>query len=807
MKMHVLFNKTLPLLAGALLLLSACTQETAPPSTVPLAFSPNGALPLIPQPAKVELSDGTSFTLNPDTRVLFSPADTFSREAAEHFVALLRESHGIALSVEETGIASHPPGTTITFSTAPPEQARNQGVQMEIAPEGYILSIHPDGIKITAPDSAGAFYGAVSLWQLLGDTRSLPVRIPGLRIIDAPRFAWRGFMLDSSRYLQSVDHIKRLLDQMARHKLNTFHWHLTDDQGWRLEIKRYPRLTEIGAWRIPAGKAGLDGNGQPVRYGGFYTQDEAREIVQYARKLHITVIPEIEMPGHAQSSIAAYPELGPTGLTPPVSSNWGVHPWLYNVEDSTFEFLQNVLLEVMDIFPGEYLHIGGDEAVKYQWQASPAVQAKLRELGLKDEDALQSWFVRRAGAFLAGHNRRLIGWDEILDGGPLPPGATIMSWRGMEGAIAAARAGHDAVLSPTKILYLNHVQSLLVDEPPGHDTFKTGDRLNTLETVYSFEPIPLELDEQQARHILGAQAHVWTEYVRTEQDVEYMAFPRLSAFAEVVWSPKNARDWTGFLPRLIVQMQRFADAGIGAADSAFAVEIKVQPHPDGAQIILGNQTGFGEVRYALDGHEPGMHSSLYTAPLTVNLPATVTANAFYEGKPLARSGNLYVDALTLRTRRPEHLAACPGDEHTRMLRLEDDEPLDPDKPDGKRAAVPVNVRTPCWYWSQAALDGIASVRVQAVDLPYIYLDYLTGDTTTFVPPPPEPVHLEIRRDGCHGPVWASARIQAQSTALKQIDISLPSSSGTHDLCLTFNGERHRTLWAIERVQLLTAHEI
>jgi len=798
MKMRSLINKMLPFLASALLLLVACAQETTPAPTAPWTFSPDGPLPLIPQPVEVERSDGTSFTLTPDTRVLVSPEDTFSREAAEQFVALLRESHGIALSVEETHITEFLAGTTITFRAAAP---------IDIAPEGYLLEIHPVGIKITAPDAAGAFYGAVSLWQLLGNTQSLPVRMPGLRIIDAPRFAWRGFMLDSSRYIQSVDHIKRLLDQMARHKLNTFHWHLTDDQGWRLEIKRYPRLTEVGAWRAPAGKAGMDANGNPVRYGGFYTQDEAREIVEYARKLHITVIPEIEMPGHAQSSIAAYPELGPTGLTPPVSSNWGVHPWLYNVEDSTFEFLQNVLLEVMDIFPGEYIHIGGDEAVKYQWQASPEVQAKLRELGLKDEDALQSWFVRRAGAFLAAHNRRLIGWDEILDGGPLPPGATIMSWRGMDGAIAAARAGHDAVLSPTKILYLNHVQSLLVDEPPGHDTFKTEDRLNTLETVYSFEPIPSELDEQQARHILGAQAHVWTEYVRTEHDVEYMTFPRLSAFAEVAWSPKDARDWKDFLPRLIVQMQRFSDAGIGAADSAFAVDIQVQPHPDGAQIILGNQTGFGELRYTLDGSQPDMHSTLYTHPLTVNLPVTIGANTFWGGKPLARPGNLYVDALTLRTRRPEHLAACPGDEHTRMLRLEDDEPLDPDKPDGKRAAVPVNVRTPCWYWPAAALDGIASVRVQAVDLPYIYLDYIPGDSTDFVPPPPGPVELEIRLNGCDSPVRASARVREQPSALKQIDVTLPAISGAHDLCLTFNGERHRTLWAIERVQLLTAQEM
>jgi len=769
----------------AVCMLAACNR---PAADAALAFSPDGPLPLIPQPAEVELKPGERFTLRADTRVFAAAEDAPARQAAEQFVAMLSESHGISLTVEDTGADSASAG--ITFSTAS---------DLEIAAEGYLLDIDTTGIRIHAADAAGAFYGAVSVWQLLGDTKALPLAIPALRINDAPRFAWRGYMLDSSRHIQSIEHIKRLIDQMARHKLNVFHWHLTDDQGWRLEIKRYPKLTDIGAWRIPAGKAGMDANGNPLRYGGFYTQDEAHEIVEYARERHITVMPEIEMPGHAQATIAAYPELGASGTTPPVSADWGVHTWLYNVEDSTFEFLENVLLEVMEIFPSEYIHIGGDEADKYQWRNSPAVQAKRRALGLKDDNALQSWFIRRAGDFLAKHHRRLIGWDEILEGGPLPPGATVMSWRGMDGAVEAAHSGHDAVVSASHTLYLNRFQSDAADEPPGHNPVT---ELVTLERVYGFEPVPAELDDAQARHILGAQAHVWTEHIRTEARVEHMSFPRLSALAEVVWSPKAARDWNGFLPRLAVQMRRFANAGIGAADSAFAVQITAQQSAEGAEVALSNQSGFGELRYTLDGSDPGAQSPIYTQPLALTLPTTVTATAFFDGQPLARPRSLNVDALALRTRDAEKLASCT--ESNFVLRLEDDEPLAGEPADGERAVVPVNIGRPCWRWPQAALDGIASVRVHAVDLPY---NFQFGDASaTFVPPPPAPAYLEVRLDGCEGMPVAEVRVNAAQDGVKQIDVPLPQTTGIHDLCLKFSGSHRRTLWAVDKVQLLTAQE-
>ena len=769
---------------AALLALAGCGAPSGPDGgAAPMeAFRPGAPLPLIPQPARVEPGQGR-FVVGAATPVVAAAGDEAAREAAARFVDMLHESTGTTLPQAEAGGAG-----AIVFATDP---------QLDTAAEGYVLEVGEAGVRITARDPAGLFYGGVSLWQLLTAAESLPVAVPALRIADAPRFGWRGFMLDSARHPQGMDQIKRLLEQMARHKLNVFHWHLTDDQGWRLEIKGYPKLTEVGAWRTPAGKAGVGADGQPVRYGGFYTQAQAREIVEYARRLHITVVPEIELPGHAQAAIAAYPEFGASPRlrggrlqTPPVSSDWGVHTWLYNVDDPTFEFLENVLTEVMEIFPSTYIHIGGDEADKYQWRNSPQVQARRKALGLKDDMALQSWFVTRIEKFLVGKGRRLIGWDEILEGG-LPPEATVMSWRGMQGAVEAAKEGHDVVLSPSDVTYINRMQSEEADEPPGHDS------PIPLEKIYAFEPVPPELDAQQARHVLGTQANLWTEHVRTEARVEHMAFPRLSALAEVAWSPKDARDWNGFLQRLAPQMRRFAQAGIGAADSAFAARIDAQPQGDGAAVILASQSGFGELRYTLDGREPTAQSTLYARPFAIDLPATVTANAFLDGKPLAKPRALRIDALALRTREAEQLAPCG--KSTYVLRLEDDEPLE-----GERAVAPVNIGAPCWKWPAAALDGIAALRAQVLDLPYNF--QYGGESMDVVPPPAGPVDLEVRLDGCDGAVLASARVAPQDAAVKQVDVPLPATTGTHDLCLKFSGSHRRVLWAIDRAQLLTAEE-
>ncbi len=361
-------------------------------------------------------------------------------QVASYFVDLMKRTRGVALaaSAGETGGEQ-----AISFVL----QAR-EGSQVE---EAYSLLVSPERIVVSSPSPRGLFYGAVTLWQLAADAR-----IPALQIEDAPRFRWRGLMLDSARHYQSQQFIERLIDTMALHKLNVLHWHLTDDQAWRIEIKKYPKLTEVGAWRVPAGPAAAadidPATGQPRLYGGFYTQDQVRQIVAYAAARHITVVPEIEMPGHASAAIAAYPQLGVTGKPAAVPADWGIYQNLFNVEESTFAFLEDVLDEVMELFPSEYIHVGGDEAVKNQWQSSPRVQSRMRELGVKDEHALQSYFVQRMEKYLNAHGRRLIGWDEILEGG-LAPNATVMSWRGIQGAVAAAArrsrrsvgAGADAV--------------------------------------------------------------------------------------------------------------------------------------------------------------------------------------------------------------------------------------------------------------------------------------------------------------------------------------------------------------------------
>jgi hexosaminidase len=381
-----------------------------------------------------------------------------------------------------------------------------------------------------------------------------------LRIEDAPRFAWRGLLLDSVRHFQSVAFIKTLIDAMAREKLNVLQWHLTDDQGWRLEIKRYPRLTQVGAWRVPAGAAARHDidlrTHKPRLYGGYYSQGQVRDLVAYAAARNITIVPEIEMPGHALAAIVAYPRLGSV-VKPPteISSDWGVFPYLYNADDRTFSFLENVLSETMALFPGTYIHIGGDEAVKDQWKASPAVQARMHALGIATEDELQSWFVRRIEKFLNAHGRRLIGWDEILEGG-IAPGATITSWRGIDGAVTAARAGHDAVLSPAPVLYFDNRQAEGPDEPSGRGA------IVSLHDVYAFDPAPSALSEDERRHILGVQANIWTEHIREQANVIHAAFPRAAALAEIGWSPAASHDWSNFLARLPAELGRYAALGL-----------------------------------------------------------------------------------------------------------------------------------------------------------------------------------------------------------------------------------------------------
>jgi hexosaminidase len=379
--------------------------------------------------------------------------------------------------------------------------------------------------------------------------------MPAVTIVDRPRFPWRGMHLDVSRHFMPKEFVKKYIDLLALHKMNSFHWHLTDDQGWRIEIKKYPRLTEVGAWRSQTlvGRVGRDSatwvyDKKP--HGGFYTQDDVREIVAYARERFVRVVPEIEMPGHSQAAIAAYPYLGNLGDTVTVWGAWGVTPYILNPSDTTIAFMQDVLTEVLGLFPSEFIHVGGDEAIKPQWQASPRAQARIKELGLKDEHELQSWFITKMDTFLSAKGRRLIGWDEILEGG-LAPNAVVMSWRGTAGGLAAARAGHDVVMTPGSHTYFDHYQSRNTTlEPLAIGGF------TPLDSAYAYEPVPAELEPQFVKHILGTQGQVWTEYIEGPKNVEFMAFPRAAALAEVLWTSKERKDFADFSGRLTQHLLR-----------------------------------------------------------------------------------------------------------------------------------------------------------------------------------------------------------------------------------------------------------
>jgi hexosaminidase len=497
-------------------------------------------LALVPRPVSVESCPGT-LTLSDAVPIAVPAGDAGATATAGYLADLLRQTQGLTLAVSTDVPLSVP---AIRF------------VRGSQAAEAYHLSVNPRGVVITASDDGGQFYGAVTLWQLMGSAT-----LPCTEIDDKPRFAWRGLMLDSARHLQSVASIEHTLDWMALHKLNVFHWHLTDDQGWRIEIRKYPRLTEVGAWRVPAGAAGARDidpkTGKPRPYGGFFTQDEARAVVKYASLRHITVLPEIDMPGHATAILAAYPEFGvpPNHVAAP-GSDWGVYENVLNIaDDRVLAFAEDVWDELMPIFPGVYLHVGGDEAQARQWNESPAVQARMKEWNIATSEGLQSRFVGKLATYLRDKGRRLIGWDEILNG-TITDDATVMSWRGVKGALTAAQAGHDTVLAPDPDLYLDHRQSTLDSEPPGRIA------VLSLKDIYGFDPLPVTLSDAERAHVLGLQAEVWTEHMRTEDSQTKMTWPRAAAVAEIAWTPPDRQDFGNFLWRLAALRRRYPSVGL-----------------------------------------------------------------------------------------------------------------------------------------------------------------------------------------------------------------------------------------------------
>ncbi|WP_329591910.1 beta-N-acetylhexosaminidase [Streptomyces sp. NBC_01005] len=535
-------------------------METAPtpgPISGPIPTSdPVPAPDLIPAPVRAGGEGRRGFLFGPSTTITAAPG-------TENTERWLRTTLGAAF-----GLPLAPGGEHATDTV-------RLGIDPALEPEGYRLSTGTGGsVEITGGSPAGVFWGAQTLRQLLGPEafRRAPVSpgtqraIPFADIEDAPRFPWRGMMLDVARHFLPKDDVLRYLDLLAAHKLNVFHFHLTDDQGWRIEIKRFPRLTEVGSWRSRT-KHGHRASElwDETPHGGYYTQDDIREIVAYAAERHIRVVPEIDIPGHSQAAIAAYPELGNADVVDTTAlsvwDTWGINANVLAPTDNTLRFFEGVLEEVLDLFPAAtspFIHIGGDECRKDQWKESPVAQARIDEFGLANEDELQSWIIRHFDTWLTARGRRLIGWDEILEGG-LPAGAAVSSWRGYGGGIAAAEAGHDVVMCPEQHVYLDHRQDGGPDEP-----MPIG-FVRTLEDVYRFEPVPAGLSEEAARHILGTQANVWTEVMQNRARVDYQVFPRLAAFAEVAWSPLPAsaeRDFAAFERRMTTHYARLDALGV-----------------------------------------------------------------------------------------------------------------------------------------------------------------------------------------------------------------------------------------------------
>lgn len=581
---------------------------------------------IIPVPVEMNLKQG-EFVLNENTKVIF-PDTGEALQVAEYFTNWVEKPTGFHLKKG----SGHDDNNVIVFRIVQNDS---------LGKEGYLLDVNPEKVVISANTPAGLFYGVQTIFQLLPPQIYSPEKItgtlwdmPSVSIYDKPRFGWRGMHLDVSRHFFPKEFIKTYIDLIAMHKMNVFHWHLTDDNGWRIEIKKYPKLTSISAWRVdredqPWREVTPPKPGEKATYGGFYTQDDIREIVRYAAERQVMILPEIEMPGHTSEVFAAYPSLSCSGKKAYVrpGSYWPNEDIFCAGNDSVFVFLEDVLDEVMELFPGPYIHIGGDEADKTSWKKCPKCQKRMKDEHLKNEDELQSWFIKRIENYLVAHGKKLIGWDEILEGG-LAPEATVMSWRGISGGIESARQGHDAVMSPGTHCYFDHYQADPDFEPEAIGGF------TTLKKVYSYEPIPEELTADEAKHILGAQGNVWTEFIPTPEHAEYMAVPRMTALAEVVWSPASKRNWEDFRERLNTQFQRFDYMGVNYSRGSWKVDILPEVSEDGKQYTITLETeqpGY-PVYYTLDGSDPDTNSMIYQEPIVIDTTVTIKAGIFDHGK-------------------------------------------------------------------------------------------------------------------------------------------------------------------------------
>ncbi len=574
---------------------------------------------IIPLPQEISNVEGQPFMLTSATKVVYPEGNEMMKRNAEFLSEYLHISMGIVLEAT---------------STATDDKQIELALGLENDnKEAYRLEVTENKVIITGATEAGVFYGIQTLRKAvpLGDAIA---SLAAVTINDAPRFGYRGVMLDVARHYQPVAFVKKFIDLLAMHNINRFHWHLTEDQGWRIEIKQYPKLTELGSMR----KETVIGNNSPEYdgkpHGGFYTQEEIREIVAYAQERYVTTIPEIDLPGHMMAALTGYPEFGCTGGPYEVATSWGVFDEVLCAgNEGTYTFLENILTEVMEMFPAEYIHIGGDEVPKVRWEECPKCQAKIKELGIKGDDKhtkehyLQSYLTARIERFLNDNGRRIIGWDEILEG-ELAPNATVMSWQGMGGGIQAAQMGHDVIMTPNTYVYFDYYQTANTeDEPTAIGGFLP------LEKVYSFEPAPESLTPEQRGHILGAQANLWTEYIPTPEQAEYMLLPRMAALSEVAWSQPEKKDYYNFLTRLPQLTDLYSKAGYNFATHVYDVQAKLEPNfQTNALDVEFSTLADSPIYYTLDGSEPTKSSNEYVGKFTVKEDAKIKAAAFANGK-------------------------------------------------------------------------------------------------------------------------------------------------------------------------------
>lgn len=578
---------------------------------------------LIPQPNELKANAG-HFTFNTPTAFYVSPElDKNSVPIIDSFSQSLNAISGLQTTSQPLNEAEALPKQSIVFKA-----------NKEIAPEGYELNIQTDGITVQASDRSGVFYAIQTLKQLLptaiyGSQAVTDAQwtLPCMKIKDAPRFGYRGLHIDVARHFFPKEEMKRILDLMALHKQNILHWHLTDDQGWRIEIKKYPRLTEIGSIRNKTMIRKEWDNYDTTPYGGFFTQEDIKEVVRYANERCINIIPEIDLPGHMMAALAAYPELGCTGGPYEVSGQWGVRDdVLCPGKEITFTFIEDVLTEVMELFPSEYIHIGGDECPKIRWEKCPRCQARIKAEGLKANDKhkaeffLQSYVTARVEKFLNDHGRKIIGWDEILEG-ELAPNATVMSWRGMEGGIEAARLQHPVIMTPNNYVYLDYYPTMNTqDEPLAIGGY------NPLEKVYSLEPIPDVLNEKERSYIIGAQGNMWTEYILSNEHLEYMLLPRLAALSEVQWTQPENKSWERFLGSLDHILAIYNVMGVNYGKHIYEIAAKFGvPASDGTVEVTLSTIGDAPIYYTLDGTEPTEQSARYNGPIKLTQSCVLQA--------------------------------------------------------------------------------------------------------------------------------------------------------------------------------------